>query len=76
MLLGVTDAQEKFIQARSNYITALYQYNLSQAKLEKAMGVPVAFDSQRYQAAEGEGASAEQALEEASVSQGLMEAEK
>ncbi|TYZ31099.1 TolC family protein [Selenomonas caprae] len=76
VLLGVTDAQEKFIQARSNYITALYQYNLSQAKLEKAMGVPVAFDSQRYQAAEGEGASAEQALEEASVSQGLMEAEK
>ena len=41
ILLSVTDAQEKLTQARSNYSTALYQYNLYRAALEKAMGVPV-----------------------------------
>lgn len=43
ILLTVMDAQEKLTQARSNYCTALYQYNLYRATLEKAMGVPVDF---------------------------------
>jgi outer membrane protein TolC len=41
ILLSVADAQEKLTQARSNYSTALYQYNLYRATLEKAMGIPV-----------------------------------
>ena len=62
ILLSVTNAQEKLTQARSNYMTALYQYNLSRAALEKAMGVPVAFDASVYTEAEQEGASADEAL--------------
>ena len=62
ILISVTDAQEKLTQARSNYMTALYQYNLSRAALEKAMGVPVAFDASVYTEAEQEGASADEAL--------------
>ena len=42
ILLNVTDAQERLTQARSNYFTALYQYNLYRAALDRAMGVPVA----------------------------------
>ena len=75
VLLGVTDAHEKLVQARLNHLTALYQYNLSRAKLEKAMGVPVAVDAQRYKEAEEEGASSPRALHDASVSQNLAEAE-
>ena len=41
---------------------ALYQYNLSRAALEKAMGVPVGFDASLYTVAEQEGASADEAL--------------
>ncbi|MBR1694400.1 MAG: TolC family protein, partial [Selenomonas sp.] len=62
VLLGLTDAQDKLTRAKQNYMTALYQYNLSRAALEKAMGVPVGFDALRYAAAENKGASAEQAL--------------
>ncbi len=65
-LLGVTDAQEKLTQARSNYLTALYQYNLYRARLEKAMGVPVGFDPLRYREAEQEGASPRRAVDIAS----------
>ena len=66
-LLGVTDAQEKLTQARSNYLTALYQYNLFRARLEKAMGVPVGFDALRYREAEQEGASPAKAVRRASL---------
>ncbi|WP_303840498.1 TolC family protein [Selenomonas ruminantium] len=62
VLLGLTDAQDKLTRAKQNYMTALYQYNLSRAALEKAMGVPVGFDALRYAAAENKGATAEQAL--------------
>ncbi len=62
VLLGLTDAQDKLTRAKQNYMTALYQYNLSRAALEKAMGVPVGFDALRYAAAEKKGATAEQAL--------------
>ena len=39
--LEVMDAQEKLTEARTNYYTALYTYNVSKAQLDKAMGVPV-----------------------------------
>ena len=38
ILLNLTDAQEKLIRAGTNYYTALYEYNLSRASLEKAIG--------------------------------------
>ena len=67
ILLSVTDAQEKLTQARSNYSTALYQYNLSRAALEKAMGVPVTIDAAIYAEAEAKGANATKALQTAAV---------
>ncbi len=67
ILLGVTKAQEKLNQARSNYTSALYQYNLGRAKLEKAMGVPVAIDVPLYREAAEEGKSAAQALRESAI---------
>ena len=49
--LDVLDAQLQLDQARTNYITALYDYNIGLAGLEKAMGVPAVFrpetDSER-----------------------------
>ena len=39
--LEVMDAQEKLTEARTNYYTALYNYNVSKAQLDKAMGLPV-----------------------------------
>lgn len=39
--LDVIDAQVALSQAKNNYVQALYDYNTSKAKLEKAMGVPV-----------------------------------
>lgn len=67
ILLSVTDAQEKLTQARSNYSTALYQYNLSRAALEKAMGVPVTIDAAVYAEAEARGENAAKALQAAAV---------
>jgi len=67
VLLGLTNAQEKLTRAKSNYMTALYQYNLSRAALEKAMGVPIGFDALQYSQAEKKGASAEQALKAAKL---------
>ena len=40
----VIDAQVSLTTAKNNYIQALYDYNTSHAKLEKAMGVPVLVD--------------------------------
>lgn len=65
ILLSVTDAQEKLTQTKVNYMTALYQYNLYRAALEKAMGVPVGFDTSLYIGAEQEGASSDEALQAA-----------
>ncbi|MEG6585092.1 TolC family protein [Dendrosporobacter sp. 1207_IL3150] len=39
--LDVIDAQLALTQAKTNYIQAMYDYNTSKAKLEKAMGVAV-----------------------------------
>ena len=68
-LLVVTDAQEKLIQARANYQTALYEYNLNRSVLEKAMGVPVKFDAKRYRELTLAGASANRAEREAGLYQ-------
>lgn len=38
--LAVMDAQEKLTQAKNNYYTALYQYYIGLAEMDKAMGVP------------------------------------
>lgn len=38
--LDVLDAQLNLNTARTNYITALYEYNIGLATLEKAMGIP------------------------------------
>ena len=70
ILLAVTDAQDKLIQARTNYYTALYEYNLNKAALAKAMGVPVDIDVPRYVAARDEGKSEPKALDEASIQTG------
>ncbi|MDR7866205.1 MAG: TolC family protein [Sporomusaceae bacterium] len=39
--LDVIDAQLALAQAKTNYIQALYDYNTSKAKLDKAMGIAV-----------------------------------
>jgi len=39
--LDVIDAQLALVKAKTNYIQALYDYNTSKAKLDKAMGVAV-----------------------------------
>ncbi|ORT99734.1 outer membrane efflux protein [Anaerovibrio sp. JC8] len=69
ILLSVTDAQEKLTQAQSNYSTALYQYNLYRANLEKAIGVPVELDPSIYVEAEQQGASADEATRTAQLAQ-------
>ncbi|MDR3563191.1 MAG: TolC family protein [Negativicutes bacterium] len=38
--LDVLDAQVALTQAKTNYVQALYDYNTSKAKLDKAMGIP------------------------------------
>ena len=39
--MDVLDAETALATARNNYVDALYNYNLSIATLEKAMGIPV-----------------------------------
>ena len=46
--LDVMDAEEKLIQAQTNYISALYKYNTSKAQLDQAMGIKVDLDVARY----------------------------
>lgn len=65
--LAVMDAQEKVIQARQNYYTALFNANTGIAKLEKAMGMPVEIDSRVYKEAVEDGKSSNEALNIANV---------
>ena len=65
--LNVMNAQEKVVETRNNYYTALYNYNTSRAQLEKAMGVPVVIDALLYAEAEQEGKSSPKSLEAATV---------
>lgn len=48
--LDVTDADEKLVTAQTNYYDALYNYNLSKAALDRAMGLSVDLDTVSYQA--------------------------
>lgn len=49
--LEVMDAEEKMVAAKSDYITALYDYNSSKASLDEAMGIPVDLDIEPYRKA-------------------------
>ena len=52
--LDVLDAEEKLSSAQGNYVSALYTYNVSKASLDKAMGLPVDLDVQKYQEIPGQ----------------------
>ena len=65
--LNVMDAQTKLTQAKNNYFNALYNLNISKAKLEQVMGVPVQIDALRYVAAVEEGKTSPQALKESEL---------
>lgn len=74
--LNVMNAQEKIVETRNNYYTALYVYNTSRAELEKAMGVPVTIDALLYTQAEQEGKSSPKSLEAATIKNKYDEAPK
>ena len=65
--LAVMDAEEKLTEAKTNYYYALYSYNTAKADLDYAMGIPVSIDVTRYVTAEHEGKTADQAREEAAI---------
>lgn len=67
ILLNVTNAQEKLTQARTNYFTALYQYNIYKAQLEKAIGIPVDINIPRYVETAEEGKYSQKALDAANI---------
>ncbi len=45
--LDVLDAQYNLNEARTNYITAMYDYNVGLATLEKALGIPAVIRSEK-----------------------------
>ena len=61
--IQVMDAEEKLTEARTNYYTALYNYNTSKAELDKAMGIPVDLDAGLYAEATMAGERANKARE-------------
>lgn len=65
--LDVMDASRKLTEARSNYFTALYNYNTAKASLDRYMGVPVEIDVVRYVESEEEGMTAAESREEAAL---------
>lgn len=65
--LDVMDASRKLTEARSNYFTALYNYNTAKASLERYMGVPVEIDVVRYVESEEAGRKAAQSREDAAL---------
>lgn len=67
--LAVMDAEKKLTEARQNYYSSLYNYNVSKARLDKAMGIPVLLDVPRYVAAEQEGKSPAKAHETAALTE-------
>ena len=48
--LDVMDAESKLTTAQSNYYNALYQYNSSKADLDRAMGIMVDLDVNKFKA--------------------------
>lgn len=67
--LNVMNAQEKIVETRNNYYSALYTYNTSRAQLEKAMGIPVTIDALLYDEAVQSGKSANKSLTAAKVAE-------
>lgn len=65
--LNVMNAQEKVVETRNNYYSAICDYNTSRAQLEKAMGIPVETDAEKYVDAERAGRSSKKSLEAARV---------
>ncbi|MBR2214157.1 MAG: TolC family protein [Selenomonadaceae bacterium] len=65
--LDVMDAEEKLTTAKTNYYTALYNYNTSKAALDQAMGIPVDLDAGRYLTAEQAGEGVKKTREYADV---------
>lgn len=74
--LNVMEAQNKLAQARSRYYNVLYSYNVSKAKLERVIGVPVTIDTTRYVKAIEEGKTSPKALVEADISLIYSDGEK
>ena len=74
--LAVMDAQEKLTSARTNYYTALYNYNTSKAALDKAMGIPVDIDVPRYVAAQQAGDTRGKTLDAALLHEKLTKEEE
>ena len=65
--LDVMDATEKMTAARTNYNTALYNYNVNKAALDKAMGIPVDIDVAKYKASQMEGNRLKKVRDDAKV---------
>ena len=65
--LDVMDAEEKLTEARTNYYTALYNYNTSKASLDKAMGLPVDIDVVKYRNSRQEGNRLKKVREDAKL---------
>lgn len=70
--LSVMDAEEKLTEARTNYYTALYNYNTSKAALDKAMGIPVDLDAAKYTEAAMAGKTAVKAREAGRLHEGAL----
>ena len=70
------DAQEKLTSARTNYYTALYNYNTSKAALDKAMGIPVDIDVPRYVAAQQAGDTPRKTLDASLLHEKLTKEEE
>lgn len=71
--LDVMDASEKLTEARSNYFTALYNYNTAKASLDKSMGIPVEIDVVRYVESEEAGKTAAESREDAALNDAAAE---
>ena len=65
--LNVMNAQEKVVETRNNFYSAVYDYNTSRAQLDRAIGRPVMTDADVYVEAERAGKSSKRSLEAARV---------
>ena len=71
--LDVMDAEEKLMAAKTNYFSALYEYNTAKVSLDKAMGIPVGIDVTRYVSAEQAGETANKSRKEAAITEKAAE---
>ncbi len=65
--LDVMDANEKLTEAKTNYYTALYNYNTSKASLDRAMGLPIDIDVVKYRASRQQGNRLKKVREDAKI---------